>query len=138
MPSLYSDQCEPMCWETYVGQQLYKLTLLDLVVMIAFTFLVNLPRKCIGHKVLRGGRIGSAIGDIEFVIPKHVLDIVYGQTLCWLGMFYSPLLPAVTCIKLGTFLIILSYLIFLSLSLFLCLLEVQCQIILIQLLKYDF
>lgn len=92
-----------MCWETYVGQQLYKLTLLDLVVMIAFTFLVNLPRKCIGHKVLRGGRIGSAIGDIEFVIPKHVLDIVYGQTLCWLGMFYSPLLPAVTCIKLGTF-----------------------------------
>ncbi|KAK3869181.1 hypothetical protein Pcinc_025501 [Petrolisthes cinctipes] len=101
-PVIYadSDQCEPMCWETYVGQQLYKLTLLDLVVMIAFTFLINLPRKCIGHKVLRGGRIGSAIGDLEFVIPKHVLDIVYGQTLCWLGMFYSPLLPAVTCIKL--------------------------------------
>lgn len=68
--------------------------------MFLSTFLVNFPLKCIGHKLMRGSRLGAAIGDIEFVIPKHVLDIVYGQTLCWLGMFYSPLLPAVTCVKL--------------------------------------
>ncbi|KAG0719287.1 Transmembrane channel-like protein 7 [Chionoecetes opilio] len=95
------DACaRPWCWETYVGQQLYKLTILDLIIMFLSTFMVNFPRKCIGHKLMRGSQIGAAIGDIEFVIPKHVLDIVYGQTLCWLGMFYSPMLPAVTCIKL--------------------------------------
>lgn len=95
------DECtRPRCWETYVGQQLYKLTILDLIIMFLTTFLVNFPRKCIGHKLMRGSQIGAAIGDIEFAIPKHVLDIVYGQTLCWLGMFYSPMLPAVTCIKL--------------------------------------
>lgn len=96
-----NEDCDqPRCWETYVGQQLYKLTILDLIIMFISTFLVNLPRKCIGHKLMRGSRIGAAIGDIEFIIPKHVLDIVYGQTLCWLGMFYSPILPAVTGIKL--------------------------------------
>ncbi|XP_071517218.1 transmembrane channel-like protein 7 isoform X2 [Panulirus ornatus] len=96
-----NEECDqPRCWETYVGQQLYKLAILDLIIMFISTFLVNLPRKVIGHKLMRGSRIGAAIGDIEFIIPKHVLDIVYGQTLCWLGMFYSPLLPAVTCIKL--------------------------------------
>lgn len=86
-----------------MGQQLYKLAILDLVIMILHTFIVNLTRKCIGHKLMRGSRIGASIGDIEFIIPQHVLDIVYGQTLCWLGMFYSPLLPAVTCIKLGMY-----------------------------------
>lgn len=101
MPFLYSDCPRPWCWETYVGQQLYKLTILDLIIMFLSTFLVNFPLKCIGHKLMRGSRLGAAIGDIEFVIPKHVLDIVYGQTLCWLGMFYSPLLPAVTCVKLS-------------------------------------
>ncbi|KAK8383888.1 hypothetical protein O3P69_015973 [Scylla paramamosain] len=100
-PSECIDECtRPWCWETYVGQQLYKLTILDLIIMFLTTFLVNFPLKCIGHKLMRGSQIGAAIGDIEFAIPKHVLDIVYGQTLCWLGMFYSPLLPAVTCIKL--------------------------------------
>nr|WCO13212.1 transmembrane channel-like protein [Astacus leptodactylus] len=96
-----NEKCDkPRCWETYVGQQLYKLTILDLIIMFTSTFLVNLPRKCIGHKLMRGSRVGAAIGDIEFIIPKHVLDIVYGQTLCWLGLFYSPILPAVTGFKL--------------------------------------
>ncbi|XP_068215460.1 transmembrane channel-like protein 7 [Palaemon carinicauda] len=100
--SCINEECDsqPRCWETYVGQQLYKLSILDLLIMFLTTFFINLPRKCIGHKLLRRSRLGNVIGDIEFMIPKHVLDIVYGQTLCWLGMFYSPLLPAVTCVKL--------------------------------------
>ncbi|XP_064105571.1 transmembrane channel-like protein 7 isoform X3 [Macrobrachium nipponense] len=100
--SCINDECDsqPSCWETYVGQQLYKLSILDLLIMFLTTFFINLPRKFIGHKLLRRSRLGSIVGDIEFMIPKHVLDIVYGQTLCWLGMFYSPLLPAVTCVKL--------------------------------------
>lgn len=29
----------------------------------------------------------------EFLVPKNVLDIVAGQTITWMGLFYCPLLP---------------------------------------------
>ena len=38
-------------------------------------------------------------GQQEFGIPQNVLEIVYGQTICWIGTFYSPLLPAICTIK---------------------------------------
>lgn len=63
-------------------------------------FSVNLLLKfCISVEYIFS--LGRRVGTLEFEIPKHVLDIVYGQTLCWLGMFYAPLLPAITCVKLG-------------------------------------
>lgn len=38
-------------------------------------------------------------GQQEFAIPQNVLEIVYGQTICWIGTFYSPILPAICTIK---------------------------------------
>lgn len=38
-------------------------------------------------------------GQQEFAIPQNVLEIVYGQTICWIGTFYSPMLPAICTIK---------------------------------------
>ncbi|MGH0115468.1 UNVERIFIED_CONTAM: hypothetical protein FKN15_000103 [Acipenser sinensis] len=38
-------------------------------------------------------------GQQEFAIPQNVLEIVYGQTICWIGAFYCPLLPAIGTIK---------------------------------------
>lgn len=38
-------------------------------------------------------------GQQEFSIPQNVLEIVYGQTICWIGTFYSPMLPAICTIK---------------------------------------
>lgn len=35
----------------------------------------------------------------EFGISDNVLEIVYGQTICWIGTFFSPLLPAIAMIK---------------------------------------
>lgn len=39
------------------------------------------------------GRFWAWLGREEFLVPKNVLDIVAGQTVTWMGLFYCPLLP---------------------------------------------
>lgn len=40
------------------------------------------------------------VGKQQFVIPLNVLDLVYSQTVTWVGVFYCPLLPAISIFKL--------------------------------------
>ncbi|CAK9804247.1 Transmembrane channel-like protein 7 [Anthophora quadrimaculata] len=91
----------PLCWETFVGQQFFKFYITDLFLQFFMTFFVNFPRSLIAkhteNKVLR------FFGEQEFDLPKQVLDVVYLQTICWLGFFFAPLLPLVAVI--GTFLL---------------------------------
>lgn len=88
---------KPLCWETAVGQQIYKLTILDFLVSVALVFLLECPRKFLVTRF--DCRLTRLIGQQEFNIPNRVLDLVYSQTLCWLGTFYCPLLPAISIIK---------------------------------------
>lgn len=93
------DQCynvgwgTPQCWETFVGQQFYKLFITDFVTHIFVTFFINFPRSLLARHM--DTKFGRFIGEQEFELSKHVLDIVYSQTLCWLGSFYAPFLPAI-------------------------------------------
>ncbi|KAJ1519841.1 hypothetical protein ONE63_004087 [Megalurothrips usitatus] len=86
----------PACWETYVGQQFYKLMLVDFLSHIAVTFIVNLPRGQLA-KHSRNSVI-TYLCEQQFDLPKHVLDVVYIQTLCWLGSFFAPVLPVLASI----------------------------------------
>ncbi|GAB0099050.1 Transmembrane channel-like protein [Sergentomyia squamirostris] len=86
----------PQCWETFVGQQLYKLFIIDFVTHIFVTFLINFPRALIAEHV--NTKLARFVGEQEFELSKHVLDIVYSQTLCWLGSFYAPFLPGIAFI----------------------------------------
>ncbi|KAL6265660.1 hypothetical protein P5V15_002455 [Pogonomyrmex californicus] len=92
---------QPLCWETFVGQQFFKLYTTDIFIQFFMTFFVNFPRSVIArhteNKLLR------FVGEQEFDLPKHVLDIFYSQMVCWLGCFFAPLLPMVAVI--GTFLL---------------------------------
>ncbi|XP_013388941.1 transmembrane channel-like protein 7 isoform X2 [Lingula anatina] len=85
------------CWETYVGQQIYKLVIMDMIVVTFTTLLIEFPRKLIVSKCSCG--LSERIGFQKFVITQNVLDLVYSQTLCWLGGFFSPLIPALYVIK---------------------------------------
>lgn len=39
------------------------------------------------------GRFWTWLGREEFLLPTNVLDMVAGQTVIWMGLFYCPLLP---------------------------------------------
>ncbi|CAG0893214.1 unnamed protein product [Darwinula stevensoni] len=88
----------PLCWETYVGQQMYRLVLFDFIIRAITLCLLALPRsmitRCLSSKTMK------AILEVQFDLPQQVLDLVYGQTLCWLGTFFSPLIPVISLFKL--------------------------------------
>lgn len=42
--SLYPCCCR-QCWETHVGQEMYKLTIFDFIVIVSVTIFVEFPRK---------------------------------------------------------------------------------------------
>nr|XP_048316418.1 transmembrane channel-like protein 7 [Myodes glareolus] len=93
----YNQKLYP-CWETQVGQEMYKLMIFDFIIILAVTLFVDFPRKllvtyCASSKLIQ------CWGQQEFAIPDNVLGIVYGQTICWIGAFFSPLLPAIATLK---------------------------------------
>ncbi|KAL4703952.1 hypothetical protein ACJJTC_009557 [Scirpophaga incertulas] len=81
------------CWETYVGQQLYKLVLTDFAIQFVTTFLINLPRAFIARH--SSSKCLKMLGEQDFSLPKHVLDIIYVQTIIWMGAYFCPFLPII-------------------------------------------
>ncbi|CAB1344572.1 unnamed protein product [Coregonus sp. 'balchen'] len=77
--------------------EMYKLMIFDFIIIGAVTVFVEFPRKLIVNYCDCG--LAKWWGQQEFAIPQNVLDIVYGQTICWIGTFYCPLLPAICTIK---------------------------------------
>ncbi|GFS19480.1 transmembrane channel-like protein [Elysia marginata] len=85
------------CWESYVGQQMYKLVILDFVVAVVKVFAVEIPRKFLAEKCQCG--LIQKIGPPEFNITSNVLDLIYAQCLIWLGFLFCPLLPGMMIAK---------------------------------------
>uniref|UniRef100_A0A8D1ITN2 Transmembrane channel-like protein n=1 Tax=Sus scrofa TaxID=9823 RepID=A0A8D1ITN2_PIG len=83
--------CDYQCWENSVGEELFKLSIFNFLLTVAFAFLVTLPRRLLVERL--SGRFWVWLDREEFLVPKNVLDIVEGQTVTWMGLFYCPLLP---------------------------------------------
>ncbi|XP_010001603.1 PREDICTED: transmembrane channel-like protein 7 [Chaetura pelagica] len=85
------------CWESDVGQEMYKLVIFDLITVVAVTLFVDFPRKLL--VTYCSFKPFKWCGLQEFGISDNVLEIINGQTVCWIGTFFSPLLPAIATIK---------------------------------------
>ncbi|NXC56581.1 TMC7 protein, partial [Aleadryas rufinucha] len=100
-----TDKCEPCgynyklypCWESDVGQEMYKLMIFDFIVILAVPLFLDYPRMLLVTHC--SCKLIQWFGHQEFGISDNVLEIIYGQTICWIGTFFSPLLPAIATIK---------------------------------------
>ncbi|NXF03003.1 TMC5 protein, partial [Smithornis capensis] len=80
---------ESQCWETLVGQDIYRLVLVDFIFCLLGSFFGEFLRRIIGTTVC------VSLGPPEFDIGRNVLDLIYAQTLTWIGILFSPLLPGI-------------------------------------------
>ncbi|XP_055407612.1 transmembrane channel-like protein 4 isoform X2 [Bubalus kerabau] len=85
------------CWETRMGQEMYKLLLFDLLTGLAVILLYQFPRKLLCG--LCPGALGRFARTQEFQVPDEVLGLIYAQTVVWVGSFFCPLLPLLNTVK---------------------------------------
>lgn len=93
-----TDQLAPItgqCWETALGQQIYRIVLVDLVF------------SCVGVPLYYGVRYAlkrsysKRFNMPAFDISHECLTLVFNQIFMWLGMVYAPLLPIIVVIKMA-------------------------------------
>ncbi|XP_007570216.1 transmembrane channel-like protein 7 [Poecilia latipinna] len=88
-----------MCRENQIGIQMYKLCIFNFLTTFCNTFLVNYPRKLLQEK-RPTCLLVRLCGRQRFLIPFKVLDLVYIQTVFWVGVYYCPLLPMIGVVSL--------------------------------------
>ncbi|XP_076287033.1 transmembrane channel-like protein [Lasioglossum baleicum] len=101
-----------LCWETMFGQEMAKLTNMDLVLTIVTTLSVDFFRA-----VFVRFMNSFWCWDLEkqfpqygdFKIAENILHLVNNQGMIWMGMFFSPGLTALNLVKLGILMYLRSW-----------------------------
>ncbi|XP_032684333.1 transmembrane channel-like protein 5 isoform X2 [Odontomachus brunneus] len=81
------------CWQTDFGEEIYRLIVLDFIASI-FGASLQFIRATL-YK-----RFTTKIGRPEFDIARSTLNLIYNQTLFWMGFYFSPLMSLIIVIKL--------------------------------------
>ena len=72
-------------WEGNIGSKFYFLIWLDTLSTIFITLLDALFQKLVFKKY-------------SFIVPSHILEIVYRQAIIWIGTIYSPVIPLIAVV----------------------------------------
>ncbi|KAM6942315.1 transmembrane channel-like protein 5 [Lycodopsis pacificus] len=81
------------CWESIVGEALYRLVIVDFLFLMLGSFFGEFLSNVIGTRLL------PRLGVPEFDVARNVIEFIYAQTLAWIGIYFSPLLPAIQILK---------------------------------------
>ncbi len=60
---------------------------------------MEFPLALIFRRSIQATSRFNCIANPEFNLVGSTLDITYSQSICWLGMFYCPILPIITTVK---------------------------------------
>ncbi|PAA92699.1 hypothetical protein BOX15_Mlig033746g3 [Macrostomum lignano] len=90
---------ESLCWETYVGQQMYRTLVIDVLICLLVTPALDALRWALSVKV--GGRVCSKVPQSELLISNEVLGLVYRQSVCFIGAFFCPVILPIACLSYG-------------------------------------
>ncbi|XP_038216690.1 transmembrane channel-like protein 3 [Zerene cesonia] len=92
-----------LCWETMFGQELVKLTMMDLVFVLLGTLFMDFFRALFVRYMNK-----CCCWDLEkkfpeygdFKIAENILHLINNQGMVWMGMFFSPGLVVLNVFKL--------------------------------------
>ncbi|XP_034095091.1 transmembrane channel-like protein 7 isoform X2 [Gymnodraco acuticeps] len=87
------------CLENLFGREMYKLCIFNFLTAFCNAFFLNYPRKLL-HEKYPSSFLARLWGKQRFLVPFNVLDLVYSQTVSWVGVFYCPLLPLIEAVTL--------------------------------------
>lgn len=111
--SYASQSClRTLCWETMFGQEIVKLTVMDLVYTIGSTLMMDFFRGLF-VRVMNN----CWCWDLEkkfpnygdFKVAENILHLVNNQGMVWMGMFFSPGLVVINVFKLYIILYLRSW-----------------------------
>ncbi|CAB1350313.1 unnamed protein product [Coregonus sp. 'balchen'] len=74
----YLCQHNLQCWESYVGQDVYRLVIVDFIFCLLGSFCGEYLYKCVGVK------------PAEFDVARNVLDLINAQTLACIRSCHPP------------------------------------------------
>nr|XP_029137707.1 transmembrane channel-like protein 8 [Labrus bergylta] len=78
---------------------MYKLCIFNFLTTFCTAFFLNYPRMLVKEN-LPSSLLARLMGKQRFLITFNVLDLVYIQTVSWVGVFYCPLLPLIGTVTL--------------------------------------
>lgn len=82
------------CWQTQLGQEIYRLILIDFIISVFGVLVVQMIRSRLCTT------FGKNICSPKFDIARNTMNLIYNQTLFWVAFYFSPMMSVVIVVKM--------------------------------------